>query len=228
MNGNKSATAQFIADPTIQNSPVGKWEITITGANKGAAFVIFDDDFTWNGVGLRGGAYGLCELTGTWSYASSGKKVIITGAGSEMVNSNHTWNASFSGKSTAGKKVTALVNTETGPVFKWSGKPSGSSADLSGHWVGQVSTSNVVSAADYILVRSDEESGLFEIREQTVVDSFEIVVGDAVVTSKNKLVVHVKLGGRNCILTGRYAPTKRRISLKGFDEYGQPVSITIK
>ena len=210
MNGNKSAIAQFVADATTPNSPVGKWEVTITGANKGTAFVTFSDDFTWNGVGLRDGAYGLCELTGSWSFASSGKKVIVTGTGSETVGSNHTWNATFSAKSTPGKKITALVNTDTGAVFRWNGKPSGSHPDLSGHWVGQVSTSNVINRADYILVRSDEDSGLFVIKESAVVDSSGIVAGEAVITSKNKLVVHVKIGGINCLLTGRYARPRGR------------------
>ena len=228
MNGNKSAIAQFVADATTPNSPVGKWEVTITGANKGTAFVTFSDDFTWNGVGLREGAYGLCELTGTWSFASSGKKVIVTGTGSERVSSNHTWNATFSAKSTAGKKINAVVDADTGAVFRWNGKPHGSQPDLSGHWVGQVSTNNVINRADYILVRSDEDSELFEIKESVVVDSTEIVTGEAVITSKNKLVVHVKIGGINCLLTGRYARTKRQMTLKGLDESGQPVSITVK
>jgi hypothetical protein len=52
-------------------------------------------------------------------------------------------------------------------------------------------------------------------------------VGEAIVTSKNKLVVHVKQDGRNSVLTGRYAPTKRRMTLSGHDEIGQPISITV-
>jgi hypothetical protein len=69
---------------------------------------------------------------------------------------------------------------------------------------------------------------LFEIKESSVVDSSGIVVGEAVITSKNKMVVHVKIGGANCLLTGKYARTKRQMTLKGLDESGQPVSITVK
>jgi hypothetical protein len=227
MNGNKSATAQFVADPAAPDSPVGKWEITITGANKGVTFVTFHEDFTWNGVGLRGAAYGLCELTGTWSFATSGKKVTVTGTGSEMINSNHTWDATVNAKGKAGKKITALVNTDTGTVFKWSGKPDESHADLSGHWTGQVSTKNSITAADYVLVKSSEEPELFEIRESSGAVPSGIVVGEAIVTSKNKLVVYVEQDGRHSVLTGRYAPTKRRMTLSGHDEIGQPISITV-
>jgi Txe/YoeB family toxin of Txe-Axe toxin-antitoxin module len=162
-----------------------------------------------------------------WSFATSGKKVTVTGTGSEMINSNHTWDATVNAKGKAGKKITALVNTDTGTVFKWSGKPDESHADLSGHWTGQVSTKNSITAADYVLVKSSEEPELFEIRESSGAVPSGIVVGEAIVTSKNKLVVHVKQDGRNSVLTGRYAPTKRRMTLSGHDEIGQPISITV-
>lgn len=227
MNGSRSAAAQFVADPTIPNSPVGKWEVAITRANKGAAFITFQEDFTWSGVGLRGAAYGLCELTGTWSFASSGKRVTVTGAGSEMVNSNHTWDATINARGKARKRITALVRTDTGAVFKWSGKPGGSPADLSGQWTGQISTKSSITAADYVLVKDSGEPGLFEIRDSSGAVPSGTVVGEAIVTSKNKLVVYVKQNGRNCVLTGRYAPRKRRMRLSGHDEFGQPVSIMV-
>jgi hypothetical protein len=119
------------------------------------------------------------------------------------------------------------VSTDTGAVFKWNGKPDESHADLSGHWTGQVSTKNSITAADYVLVKSSEEPELFEIRESSGAVPSGTVVGKAIVTSKNKLVVQVKQNGRNSVLTGRYTPTKRRMTLSGRDEFGQPVSITV-
>ena len=56
-------------------SPVGTWEVALSGADQGTAYVTFEDDNDFTGYGLTRESLGLFTLSGTWSIDESGKLV---------------------------------------------------------------------------------------------------------------------------------------------------------
>src|SRR5437016_2433869 len=51
-------------------SPVGSWQVTVLGSDRGIAVMTFSNDFTVSGYGITRKQFGLFTLTGNWAFNS--------------------------------------------------------------------------------------------------------------------------------------------------------------
>jgi len=207
-----------------KNSPLGTWEVTLSKADKGTAFITFHDDFTWDGYGVRASVPGVVEYAGTWGV---GLKGIICGPAAEtndlgIIIGTHT------NKVTAGKSLSGKLQANDGRQFGWKGKPAVATPDLAGTW-NILSRRGVISPEllPYRLVATPDMPGVFEVREVPPDNEAGEPVGEAIVNRSNKLTAHVQINGTTATLTGTYTPKKRQIKLTGKDGAGQKITITV-
>ena len=111
-------------------SPVGTWEVALSGADQGTAYVTFEDDNDFTGYGLTRESLGLFTLSGTWSIDESGK---LVGSYTETMNGG-TVTGTLTAKVTA-KKITGSIAATNGS-FTFKAKPGGTPPNLAGSWTG--------------------------------------------------------------------------------------------
>ena len=136
------ATALLLLAPAAlsaaEPSPVGTWEITLSGAEQGLAFATFEEDKDLIGYGLSDEAPGLFTLTGTWDIDEKGK---LTGsylreADGEFVTGTLTARLTD-------RRIIGSIAAENGN-FKFKARPQGTLPNLTGDWDG-IATQNRVS-----------------------------------------------------------------------------------
>lgn len=111
-------------------SPVGTWEVALSGADQGIAYVTFEDDKDFTGYGLSKGSLGLFTLSGTWTVDEAGK---LVGTYTETINGDEV-DGTLTAKLTA-KAITGTIAATNGK-FTFKAKREGVTQDLSGPWAG--------------------------------------------------------------------------------------------
>src|ERR671922_937488 len=53
-------------------SPLGSWQTTLVGADRGVVYLTFSNDFTFSGYGFTLRSFGLFNIAGTWGNNSAG------------------------------------------------------------------------------------------------------------------------------------------------------------
>lgn len=113
-------------------SPVGTWEVALSGADRGTAYVTFEDDHDLTGYGLTRGSMGIFTLSGTWSVDAAGR---LSGSYTETINGGPV-TGTLTGK-VAAKRIGGTI-TATNGKFAFKGRRESATADLSGPWNGIV------------------------------------------------------------------------------------------
>jgi hypothetical protein len=128
------ATAMLWLAPALASaallSPVGTWEVALSGADQGTAYITFEDDRDFTGYGLSRGSLGLFTLSGTWSVDDAGH---LTGSYTETIRGG-TVTGTLAGK-LATNKITGRI-TATNGNFTFNARPQAALQDLTGAWTG--------------------------------------------------------------------------------------------
>ncbi len=112
-----------------RNSPLGTWEVTISGADKGAQFVTFNDDFSASGFGIRLKTFGLDDVSGRWGFNRKGQ---ITGPFLEQTLGTTNWSGTFLGTVKSLKSITGWCLPPLRVSYHWTGITATSLRDLGG------------------------------------------------------------------------------------------------
>ena len=188
-----------------KNSPLGDWEVTISGADKGAQFLTFDDDFTASGFGIRLKTFGLDDVSGHWGVNSKGQ---VTGPFVEQTGSTTNWTGTFLGSSRSLKSI---------PATTFPG--------LSGTWTGLVTVVRTAPmAVSYVFSANARDSGVFDIATTAEPGT---VVGQMLVTSRNKVYGYVTSGGKQLQLSGTFSAARVSLTLRGKDSSAETVSVKL-
>lgn len=111
-------------------SPVGTWEVALSGADQGTAYVTFEDDNDFTGYGLSKGSLGLFTLSGTWTVNEAGQ---LVGNYTETINGGAV-SGTLTAKLTP-KSITGSIAASNGN-FTFKAKPEVATQNLSGTWSG--------------------------------------------------------------------------------------------
>ena len=207
-----------------KNSPLGDWEVTISGADKGAQLLTFEDDFTASGFGIRFKTFGLNDLTGHWGLTNKPNGQ-VTGPFIEQTGTTTNWTGMFLGPAKSLKSLTGAVKTTALGTFHWRGVTATTFPDLSGTWTGLVTVVRTTPAAvSFVFSPNANDSAVFDIA--TSADS-GTVVGQLLVTSKNKVYAYVATGGKQLRLSGTFSAARRTLTLRGTDAAAETVSVKI-
>jgi hypothetical protein len=111
-------------------SPVGTWEVALSGADQGTAYVTFEDDQDFTGYGLSRGSLGLFTLSGTWTLNEAGQ---LVGSYTETINGG-TVAGTLTAK-LAPKAISGSIAATNGN-FTFKAKPEAVTQNLTGSWTG--------------------------------------------------------------------------------------------
>jgi PKD repeat protein len=205
-----------------KNSPLGDWEVTISGADKGVQFLTFEDDFTASGFGIRLKTFGPDEVAGHWGFNARGQ---VTGPFIEETGSTTNWSGMLLGTISSLKSVSGTVPTTGSGTFHWRGVPATMSADLSGTWTGLVTVAKTpVAPVSYQISSNANDSAVFDIATSADPGT---VVGQLLVTSRNKVYGYATIGGKPTALSGTFSVARVSLTLRGTDATAERVSVKI-
>jgi len=203
-----------------RNSPLGDWEVTIGGADKGAQFLTFEDDFSASGFGIRLETFGLDDVLGHWGFDAKGQ---VTGPFVEQTGGTTNWTGTLLGTAASLKSVNGAVPTALG-TFRWKGVPATTFPDLSGTWTGLVTIVKSAATVNYVISSNANDSAVFDIA--TSGDS-GTVVGQLLVTSRNKVYAYVTFDGKQVRLSGAFSAVRHSLTLRGTDATAEKIAVKL-
>src|ERR1017187_5295117 len=204
-----------------KNSPIGNWEVTVGGADKGAQFVTFNDDFSANGFGIRLKTFGLDGVSGHWSFNAKGR---LTGPFLEQTLGTTNWTGTLLGTVKSLKSVSGTVPTIASGVYHWKGITATTFRDLSGTWTGPVTVVKTAVPVSYVFSPNPNDFAVFDIATTAAPGT---VVGQLLVTSRNKIYGYLTFLGKPVTISGSFNIRKLTMSLKGTDNAGEKIRILI-
>jgi PKD repeat protein len=203
-----------------KNSPLGDWEVTISGADKGAQFLTFEDDFSASGFGIRLKTFGLEDVSGHWSFNAKGQ---VTGPFFEETGITTNWSGTLLGTVKSLKSLSGTVPTSAG-TFHWKGIPATTFPDLSGDWTGLVTVVKSSTGISYTITNNATDSAVFDIATS---DAPGTVVGQLLVTSRNSVYGYVTFEGKPITVSGTFSAARSSLTLKGTDDTAEKVAIKL-
>ena len=198
---NTSATVTITIG--AKNSPLGDWEVTIGGADKGVEFVTFEDDFSASGFGIRLKQYGENDVSGTWGFDAKGRLTGLPGSFIEQLGSATNWTGTLAGSAKSLKSLSASVTTANVGVFSWKGVPATEFPDLSGTWTGVVTIVKAKAATpvSYAIRTNANDSAVFDV---TTSINTNAVIGQLIATSRDVVYGYIAVGGTNITMSGKF------------------------
>jgi PKD repeat protein len=219
--GATNVSATVIVTIGAKNSPLGDWQVTIGGADKGVEFVTFEDDSSASGYDIRLKKFGLNDVSGTWGFDAKGR---LTGSFIEQLGSATNWTGTLAGSAKSLKSLSGTVTTPSVGVFRWKGVPATGSLDLSGTWTGVVTIVKVPTPVSYAIRTNANDSAVFDV---TTTINTNTVIGQLIETSRNVVYGYVAVGGTNITMSGKFNAKKLSLTFKGADETAEKVSIKL-
>lgn len=210
-----------------ERSPVGTWEITLSGTEQGLAFATFEEDKDLTGYGLSDDAPGIFTFAGTWDIDEKGN---LTGSYIRVADG-----ASVTGTLTArltGRRITGSITAENGN-FRFKAKPQGTPRNLAGEWEG-LATQDGTSVPQYYWIVPTGLTGVFDITGSglsLVLGEFGIT-GTAVIHSTGKVQLLATSdfeaeANVHTSLAGTVKLARARNLLRGSDSTGSPIQVRL-
>lgn len=210
-------------------SPVGTWEVNLSGADQGIAYVTFEDDQDFTAYGLSRDSNGLFTLSGTWSVDEKGT---LTGSYTELIDGENV-TGSITGK-VATKKLSGRIAASNGN-FNFKGTPEKVTQDLNGSWTG-VALLGKTRIPELYQISGTEIPHVFQVSGTGIHPGggeFSIS-GTAIAGSGGKLRIFAlseypgaEFPGITNV-AGTVNATRTKGSLKGFESTGQAIKISLR
>ncbi len=213
-----------------KNSPLGDWEVTISGADTGVQYLTFEDDFSTSGFGIRLKTFGLNGVSGHWGFKTNKPIGQVTGPFVEQTDGTTNWTGSFLGpvkslKSLSGAVPATNALGHTLGTFHWRGVPATVPAELGGTWTGAVTV--VRTPAAHVSYEFSADASDSRVYDMALSTDPGMVVGQLLVTSRNKVYADVIFNGKQLRLSGTYSAVRHSLTLRGKDETAETVSIKL-
>jgi hypothetical protein len=213
------------AGPAADPSPLGTWQVTMQGTDRGVAYLTFSNNFTLTGYGISRDAPGWFEMAGTWDFDRNGK---IVGGFTQFIDTGSRAGL-LAGRILGAGRFSANVKTTDGPQ-RWSAPPRNKPApDLTGNWVGQTLTEGTKVLQQFQLVVSTHSPGLFALDGIGINNQGTFALAGALLVTSDRRVAGVLTEAQNTndnrdvVLYGRITRTGRRLKLTGRNDNNQNV-----
>ena len=221
MHGVKNTSAPVAITVGARNSPIGNWEVTIGGADRGVQYLTFEDDFTASGFGIRLKMFGLDDVSGTWGFNARGQ---VTGPFLEQANGTTNWNGALLATARSPRSLGGIVTTTPSGAFRWRGLLATTFPDPGGTWTGSVTVTRAAAPVNYVLTADANDSGIFDIAASATPGTR---VGQLIVTSRSRTYGYLSFGGRQLTVSGAFNVRRRTMSLQGTSNTGEKVRILL-
>jgi hypothetical protein len=207
-------------------TPVGTWEVTILGPDRGNAMMTFSNDFSVSGYGITRLESGLFTLTGNWGFNSHGDVVVAYLQAFGGTNRA----ASFTAQLTSADRFTADGKGTDGH-FRLKGEAAGAFPDLSGAWTALVKRTGKTLHETYTITASTNFPSVFDVTGSGLSDTGSFTLnGEIIANSHDKLAAFIDrtFSGSNIVassISGTVKTHKPTMSLHGSDDTGTPLTI---
>jgi hypothetical protein len=210
-------------------SPVGTWQVSVLGSEKGIIMMTFSNNSTVSGYGITRKQFGFITLAGTWGYNSKGD---VVAAYVQTTNGVGTAYA-FTAHMLSVNRFRAKATSPGGAGYRCNGEQPESLPNLTGIWnaglkrkgkpLGETFTATV--SSNYLAVFDVTGTGSSEAGTFTL-------SGEIIASSENKVnaVINRTFGTdiQSSSLSGVFKPghSSDQIRLQGNDDTGAHLSET--
>ena len=200
-------------------SPVGTWEVVISGVSRGTSMMTFSNDFSVSGYGIERKQFGLFTLTGNWGFDTNGNVVVAYLQSLNGVNTAVSFTAivQHSGKFRA-------KGTGTSGGLQFRGAVAASDFPvLSGSWTAVVKRHGKTLHEAYTITASTNFPAVFDVTGDGLSDTGSFTLSGAfIATSHNQLNVSIDrifgVDTQRSSLYGKFKPATPEMALKGVDD----------
>jgi hypothetical protein len=206
-------------------SPVGSWEVVISGAARGISIMTFSNDTSVSGYGIVRKQFGLFTLTGNWGFDTNGNVVVacvqsLNGADTAIsftANVRHSGTFQAKGSSTAG-------------ALQFKGATVSDFPDLTGSWTAAVKNRGKILHETYTITASTNFPAVFDVTGNGLSNTGSFTLtGSIIAASNNRLNASIDrtfgVTTHRSALYGLFKPAKPEMVLKGVDDTAGHLSI---
>jgi hypothetical protein len=201
-------------------SPVGSWQVTILGTDKGTAMMTFSNDFTVSGYGITRRQFGLFTLAGTWNFNKKGDVVVAYVQTLDNVGTGFTFTAHL--LPTGKFRANGVSNNHS--RFHFRGEQPLEFPNVSGDWTAVVHRAGKTLIEQYTITATNVPA-LFNITGQGLSDTASFtLIGAIIANSHNQINASIDrtfgTGTQSSSLSGPLKPAKSLMRLTGVDDTG--------
>ena len=208
-------------------SPLGTWQTTLVGADRGVVYLTFTNDFTFSGYGFTRDSFGLFNIAGTWGNNSA---VHVVGGYTQDFGEDSeagSFDAKLNGR---GTKLVAFARASNGRLRFLGTAGDATIADLRGNWTSQVTVEGRRHFETYTIDVSTNLAGVFEVSGQGDDAGGSFTVSGALIINSRGQVAGYTINDyttsvKTNSFTGRVSGNARRLTLRGHRSDGRDITI---
>ena len=209
-------------------SPVGTWQISTSGSQKGILMMTFSNNNNTNtvtGYGISCKQFGFITLSGSWGFNSKGDVVAAYVQNVGTTSTAYT----FTAKMLPAGQFQARAISHGGGGYSCRGEQPQTFPDLGGSWNAAVRRKGVHMNESFTATASTNYPGVFDITGQGLSDTTSFTLsGSIIASSENKVnaVIDRTFGtdAQSSSLSGVFRPKHSQMMLSGSDDTGSHLS----
>jgi hypothetical protein len=170
-------------------SPVGTWQVSVLGSEKGTLMMTFSNNFTVTGYGITRKQFGFITLAGNWSFDSKGDVVAAYVQTVNSVGSSNGVGSAFTltVRMLSSSRFRAKASGHGGG-YRCKGEQPRSFWDLSGSWNGTVKRRGKPLNETFTATFSSNYPAVFDIAGQGLSDTTSFTLSGAIIVSSHDAV----------------------------------------
>jgi hypothetical protein len=207
-------------------SPVGTWQVSILGSQKGILMMTFSNDFTVSGYGITRKQFGFITLAGNWSVNSKGDVVAayiqtVNGVGTAFALTAHML---------SGNRFRARATTHGGG-YTCKGEQPESLPNLTGSWNAGLKRKGKPLSETFTATLSTNYPAVFDVTGQGLSEAGSFTLtGEIIISSRDAVATSIDrtfgTDTQQSSLSGVFKPAQSKMVLEGDDDTGAHLSET--
>jgi len=209
-------------------SPVGTWEVSIVGSDKGTSIMTFSNDLTVTGCGITRDQIGFFTLAGNWSVDAHGSVIVSYVLSTNGVGSG---GASFTARLLRSGRFRGKGRDNHGKGLHFNGEQPSNLPGLTGTWTAVVKRRGNTLLETYDITASTNFPAVFDVTgngSSETAGSYTLT-GTIIATPNNKLNASIDrtfgADTQRSSLAGRVKHKDSDMRLKGHDDANVHLSI---
>ena len=216
----------WVGQPAISRgaalSPVGTWEVSIVGSDRGTSIMTFSNDLTVTGCGITRDQFGFFALAGTWSLDAHGGVIVSYVLSTNSVGSG---GASFTARLLHSGRFRGKGHSSHGNLLLFKGEQPSSLPGLTGSWTAVVKRRTKTLHETYTITASTNFPAVFDVTGGGLSDTGSFTLSGTIIAMRNNTLnasIDRTFGvdTQHSSLAGRVNAKDFEIQLKGFDDTG--------
>ena len=221
----------WVVQPAISRglalSPVGTWEVSIVGSDRGTSIMTFSNGIAVTGCGITRDQLGFFTVAGNWSLDARGGVIVSYLMSTNGVGSG---GASFTARLLHSGRFRGNGHDNDGKLLRFKGEQPSSLPNLTGSWTAVVKRHTKTLHETYAITASTNFPAVFDVTGNGLSDTGSYTLtGTLIATPDNKLNASIDrtfgVDTQRSSLSGKVRTKDSVIQLKGSDDTNARLSI---